>query len=172
VPGLNKEVEIMILLVTSSHRRTETGAALEQAIGEAVEVCESVRKAASMLRNNEYSSVLLDDPMVEAEGDALESMLNNLGLAIPVYVNLAVSNAERIARELRLALRRSRESRLIAVRAAESQLRSEIRDAVTGILLSAELAMRTPEIPADALEKLTSVCQLASTIRARLESVN
>jgi hypothetical protein len=32
--------------------------------------------------------------------------------------------------------------------------------------------MRTPEIPADALEKLTSVCQLASTIRARLESVN
>ena len=69
-------------------------------------------------------------------------------------------------------MRRNRESRLIAIRAAESQLRSEIRDAVTGILLSAELAMRTPEIPADALEKLTSVCQLASTIRARLESVN
>ena len=162
----------MILLVTSSHRRTECGIALEQAFGEAVEVCDTVRKAAAMLRNNEYSSVVLDDPMVEAEGDALESLLNNLGLAVPVYVNLAVSNAERIARELRLAMRRNRESRLIAIRAAESQLRSEIRDAVTGILLSAELAMRTPEIPADAMEKLTSVCQLASTIRARLESVN
>ena len=93
-----------------------------------------------MLRNNEYSAVMLDDPMVEVEGEALESLLNNLGLAVPVYVNLAVSNAERIARELRLALRRNRESRLIAIRAAESQLRSEIRDAVTGILLSAELA--------------------------------
>jgi hypothetical protein len=61
---------------------------------------------------------------------------------------------------------------MIAVRAAESQLRSEIRDAVTGILLSTELAMRTPEIPPEAVEKLTSVCQLASSIRARLESVN
>jgi hypothetical protein len=162
----------MILLVTSSHRRVECGIALEQAIGEAVEVCETVRKAASMLRNNEYSAVVLDDPMVEAEGEALESLLNNVGVAVPVYVNLAISNAERIARELRLALRRNRESRLIATRAAESLLRSEIRDAVTGILLSAELAMRIPEVPPDALEKLSSVCQLASSVRARLENVN
>jgi hypothetical protein len=51
-------------------------------------------------------------------------------------------------------------------------LRSEIRDAVTGILLSTELAMRTPEVPAEAIEKLASVCQLASNIRSRLESVN
>jgi hypothetical protein len=162
----------MILLVTSSNRRLECGAALEQAIGESVEVGETVRKAASMLRNNEYSSVILDDPMVEAEGEALESLLQNLGLAVPVYVNLAISNAQRIARELRLALRRNRESRVIAVRAAESQLRSEIRDAVTGILLSTQLAMQTPELPAEAMEKLTSVCQLASNIRSRLESVN
>jgi len=162
----------MILLVTSSNRRGECGNALELAVGETVEVCETVRKAASMLRNNEYSSVILDDPMVEAEGDALETLLNNLGMAVPVYVNLAISNAERITRELRLAIRRNRESRMIAIRAAESQLRSEIRDAVTGILLSTELAMRSHEMPADAIEKLTSVCQLASSIRLRLESVN
>jgi hypothetical protein len=162
----------MILLVTSSNRRIDCGVSLEQATGEAVEVCETVRKAAALLRNNEYSAVVLDDPMAEAEGEALEAVLDNLGFAVPVYVNLAVSNAERIARELRLALRRNRESRLIAIRAAESQLRSEIRDAVTGILLSAELAMRVPEIPPDVLEKLTSVCQLASSVRARLENVN
>lgn len=162
----------MILLVTLSNRRAQCGAALEEVVGESVEVCETVRKAASMLRNNEYSAVVLDDPMVEVEADALESLLNNLGFAVPVYVNLAVSNADRVARELRLALRRNRESRMIAVRAAESQLRSEIRDAVTGILLSTELAMRTPEMPIDALDKLTSVCQLASNIRSRLEVVN
>ena len=162
----------MILLVTSSNRRVECGKSLEQTKGEAVEVCDAVRKAAAMLRNNEYSAVVLDDPMVEAEGEALDGLVNSLGMAVPVYVNLAVSNAERIARELRLAVRRNRESRLVAIRAAESQLRSEIRDAVTGILLSVELAMRVPEIPADALEKLTSVCQLASSVRARLEHVN
>lgn len=162
----------MILLVTSSHRRAECGASLEHAVGESVEVCESVRKAISMLRNNEYSTVVLDDPMVETDCDSLDSLLNHLGLAVPVYVNLAVSNAERIARELRLALRRNRESRMIAIRAAESQLRSEIRDAVTGILLSTQLALQTPEMPPEAVEKLTSVCQLASNIRTRLESVN
>jgi hypothetical protein len=162
----------MILLVTSSNRRGECGQALEQSVGETVEVCETVRKAASMLRSNEYSAVILDDPMVEVDGDALESLLNNMGLAVPVYVNLAISNADRITRELRLAMRRNRESRLIAIRAAESQLRSEIRDAVTGILLSTELAMRTPEMPPEAVEKLTAVCQLASSIRSRLENVN
>jgi len=162
----------MILLVTSSNRRLECGAALELTAGESVEVCETVRKAASMLRNNEYSAVVLDEPMVEAEGEGLDSLLNHLGLAVPIYVNLAVSNAERVARELRLALRRNRESRLIAIRAAESLLSSEIRDAVTGILLSTQLAMRTPEMPPDAVEKLNSVCQLATHIRTRLESVN
>jgi hypothetical protein len=162
----------MILLVTSSNRRGECGRALEQAVGETVEACETVRKASSMLRNNEYSAVILDDPMVEAESEALEALLNNLGLAVPVYVNLAVSNAERVTRELRMAMRRNRESRLIAIRAAESQLRSEIRDAVTGILLSTELAMRSPDMPPDALEKLSSVCQLATNIRSRLENVN
>jgi hypothetical protein len=161
----------MILLVTSNQRRAECGTALEEVIGESVEVCDTVRKAAAMLRNQEYTTVVLDEPMVEAEDDALEPLLNNLGMAVPVYVNLAISNAQRVARELRLAHRRHGESRLLAIRAAESQLRSEIRDAVTGILLSAELAMRTPEVPPDALEKLTSVCQLATNIRARLESV-
>jgi hypothetical protein len=32
--------------------------------------------------------------------------------------------------------------------------------------------MRTPEMPPEAVEKLTSVCQLASSIRSRLENVN
>jgi hypothetical protein len=162
----------MILLVTASQRRAECGNALEQSAGEAVEVCETVRKAASLLRGNEYSAVVLDDPMVEAETEALETLLDNLGCAVPVYVNLAVSNADRVARELRLALRRDRESRLIAIRSAELQLRSELRDAVTGILLSTELALRIPEMPSDALEKLNAVRELASGVRARLESVN
>lgn len=162
----------MILLVTSGHRRAECGSALEKATGESVEVCETVRKATALLRNHEYTAVVLDDPMVESDGEALDTLLNHLGLAVPVYVNLAVSNADRIARQLRLAVRRHRESRLIALRAAELQLRSEIRDAVTGILLSTELAMRVPEVPADVLEKLTSVFQLASNVRQRLESVN
>jgi hypothetical protein len=90
---------------------------------------------------------------------------------VPVYVNLSISNSDRVMREVRQALRRHGEARLIAIRAAESLLRCEIRDAITGILLSTELALKTPELPEEAGDKMRSVCHLASQIRSRLETV-
>jgi len=161
----------MILMVTCSKRGADSVAILEAALHEQVQVCESVRKAASLARNNDYTALVLDDPMVESEPEALETLLNNAGMAVPVYVNLSISNAERVTREVRSALRRHGEARLVAIRAAESLLRSEIRDAITGILLSTELALKTPELPEEAEEKMRSVCHLATQIRSRLETV-
>lgn len=161
----------MILLVTSSKRGADCAAVLELALAESVQVAESVRRAASLARSSEFTALVLDDPMVESEPDALDTLLNNAGMAVPVYVNLSISSADRVQREVRSALRRHAEARLIAIRAAESLLRSEIRDAVTGILLSTELAMKTPELPVEAEEKLRSVRHLASQIRSRLETV-
>jgi hypothetical protein len=161
----------MILLVTSSRNGKGCVEILENAMGESVSLAETVRKAAMMLRADEFSAVVLDDPMVESEPDALDSVLNNAGMAVPVYVNLAIASSNRLVREVRSALRRHEEARLIAIRAAESILRSEIRDAVTGILLSTELALKTPELPMEAEEKLHSVCYLAGQIRSRLETV-
>jgi hypothetical protein len=57
------------------------------------------------------------------------------------------------------------------MRAAESLLRSELRGAVTGILLSTELVLDSQELPFEAEEKLKLVCQLATQIRGRLETV-
>jgi hypothetical protein len=92
-------------------------------------------------------------------------------MAVPVYVNLALSNSARVVREVRLALRRHDAARTIAMRAAESLLRSELRGAVTGILLSTELVLDSQELPFEAEEKLKLVCQLATQIRGRLETV-
>jgi hypothetical protein len=161
----------MILLVTCSKRGAECAGILEAALAESVQLADSVRKAASLARSNEYSALVLDDPMVESELDALDTLLANANLAVPVYVNLSISNSDRVQREVKSAMRRHAEARMVAVRAAESLLRSEIRDAVTGILLSTELAMKTPDLPEEAGEKLRSVCHLASQIRSRLETV-
>jgi hypothetical protein len=162
---------VMILMVTSAKAGQEWAAILESALSESVELAESVRKAASLARNNDYTAVVLDDPMVETELEALDTLLHNSGMAVPVYVNMAICSADRMVREVKSALRRHNEARLVAIRAAESLLRSEIRDAITGILLSSELALKVPELPYDAEEKLKSVCHLASQIRSRLEVV-
>ena len=161
----------MILLVTSAKAGAACAKMLEGALSETVELADSVRKASSLARNNDYTAIVLDDLMVETELDALDTLLHNTGVAVPVYVNLAISSADRIVREVKSAMRRHNEARMVAIRAAESLLRSEIRDAVTGILLSSELALKVPELPFDAEEKLKSVCTLASQIRSRLELV-
>lgn len=161
----------MMLLISSSNRAREFSTALEQALGEEVEIATSSKRALGQLRNGEYSAVILDEAFVETEGEALDMLMHHTGMAVPVYVNMAISAPARLVREVKVALRRHEEARLIAMRAAESLLRTELRGAVTGILLSTELALRSPEMPRDAAEKLRSVCQLASDIRSRLETI-
>ena len=161
----------MILLVTASKRGVECAAVLEHDLAEPVRLADNLRRATSILRNEEYSAVVLDDAMVDADPDAADILLSTSGTAVPVYVNLALSNSARVAREVRLALRRHDEVRTIAMRAAESLLRSELRSALTGILLSTELVLSSQDLSLDAEEKLKQVRQLASQIRGRLETV-
>jgi hypothetical protein len=161
----------MILLITSSRRAPEYSIALGNAIGEETEIANTAKQALAQLRNGEYSAMVIDEAFVESEPDAIDMLLRHAGMAVPVYVNLAISGPQRVIRDLKVTLRRQEESRMIAIRAAESLLRTELRGAVTGILLSTELALRTPDLPIDAAEKMRSVCQLATEIRSRLETV-
>jgi hypothetical protein len=161
----------MILFITSSPRGQDCAAALEHAVGEQVELSINLKRANALLRGSEYSAVVIDEPLVETEPEGIDALLRNSGLAIPVYVNLAISGTDRLVRDIKKAMGRHGEERIIAMRAAESLLRSEIRGAVTGILLSSELALNIPDLPEEAEEKLRSVCNLAGQIRARLETI-
>ncbi len=160
-----------MLLITTSSRAKEYCTALEQALGEEVELAGNSKRALALLRSGEFSAVIFDESFVETEDDSVDMLLHHAGMAVPVYINLAVSASARVVREVKVALRRQEEARLIAMRAAETLLRTELRGAVTGILLSTELALRNPDVPRDAADKLRSVCQLASEIRSRLETI-
>ncbi len=161
----------MILVLTSSTRASEFAVALEHELQEQTEVAPTTKRALHQLRNGEYSAVIFDEAVVESETEAIDILLHHSGMAVPIYVNFAISRPQRVVRDVKAALRRHNESRLIAMRAAESMLRTELRGAITGILLSTELALRTPDIPHEAREKLRSVCQLASDVRSRLETI-
>ncbi len=161
----------MILMITASSRASDYSSVLETAISEQVEVAGTTKRALSLLRNDDYSAVILDEAMVESEPEAIDILLQHAGMAVPIYVNLAISSSQRLVREVKTTLRRQEEARLVAMRAAESLLRTELRGAVTGILLSTELALRSSDLPHDVADKMRSVCQLASDIRTRLETI-
>lgn len=162
----------MILLVTSSPRAQQCVADIEKTTGERAQACPSLKSAAKALRCQECSAVVLDQVLLDADPAAADVVLSEADMAIPVFVNLAITSSERLLADVRAALRRREKERVMATREAESLLRSQLSEALTGILLSSQLALAVPALPAAAQARMRSVYQLAMAMRHRLEPVN
>jgi CheY-like chemotaxis protein len=160
--------EIMILLISSSAKAADCAAALEQGTRKPTQVADSLPRAITKLQACEYEAIVIDQSLLEMDFSALDRLLNHAGIAMPVYVNLALHRADRIVRQVQEGLRRAAAEKKIAMHAAESALRGKLRDEVTGILLNSELALRQPAVPALVAEKIRSVQQLAEQMRSRL----
>jgi len=161
----------MILLVTASSRAQECRAALENGTGHKTQVAGSVPQAATRLRNAEYEVLAIDQSLLEADFRALDTLLNHTGTAMPIYVNLSLHSTERVVRETQVALRRAEKEKRMALRIVERDLRNQLRSEVTGILLTSELALRNPAIPADVAAKLQLVQEMAEKLRTRLHVI-
>jgi hypothetical protein len=159
----------MILLVTTSSRAKECAAALELGTGHNTKVATSVPQALEEMQAAEYESLAVDQSMLESDFRALDTLLNHCGIAMPLYINLALHSTERVVREVQVALRRAEKEKLMAMRSAERVLRNQLRSEVTGILLNSEMALRQKSIPPDVAEKVRSVRELAEKIRSQLE---
>jgi hypothetical protein len=159
----------MILLITSSTRAPECATAIERATHEPTQICPRLSVAARTLRSTECSALILDQNLMEADPAAADVVLSEAETAIPVFVNFAICGMDRVVRDVRSALQRREGERVRAVREAEANLRSQLTEALTGILLSSQLAMEVPAVPAAAQARLRSVYQLAMSMRQRLE---
>ncbi len=159
----------MMLLVSSSTCSPECRSLLEQETGEQVSQAESVWQARCMLREGECNLIVIDQNLMEPDPLALENMLQEAVGAIPVYVNFAVNSAERLVREVRIAARRAQYERQAALCAAAQTLRNELRNAVTGILLSTDLALAEKGLPEPATVKIKVVRDLAEEMRKHLQ---
>jgi|ERR1700675_1231506 len=158
----------MILLVTSSGRASECASAIRTATGEAVVVAENLALATTLLREECYLAVVLDQQMLETEPQEAEMMLEHLDTAIPVQVNLAISGMERLVREVRAAVQRRRREEARARLAALGNLQSQLNGTVTALLLSVELALKTGGMTAVATEKVRSIHELVKKLRRQL----
>ncbi len=159
----------MILLVTASSRAKECAAALEMSARQKVDLAHSVSRSIVKLQQAEYDVLVIDESLVEIDDAAVNALLKHAGMAMPIYINLGLHSTERIVREVFAGLMRKHEEHLGAKRSAISELQSQLRGDLTGILLASELALRESSIPPRVADRINSVHRLAEQIRTRLE---
>ena len=114
--------------------------------------------------------MVLDQFLLETEPHETDSVMDHLGAAIPLQLNLAICSADRLVREVRAAVHRQRREEVTARRAAVITLQSELNGTVTALLLSCELALGAPDLTEEAVEKLQTTYGLVKRLRTQLES--
>ena len=159
----------MILLISASPAAQRCALLLEQRLEQRVEVAESLRRARALIKRDEHAVVLLDQSSIDSDALAIEELIVS-STATVLAVNLAIHDAERVLRETILALRRRERERDIARQQAEAKLRSRLKDELTGILLSSEMALHTPELPQIAQARIQQVYEAGRRMRELLNS--
>lgn len=159
----------MILLITPSARGQQCADSLNVATGQETHWAQNLQQAVARLREQTYSATVVDQFLLESDPDESDQMLEHLGTAFPVTVNFAVTGLERLVREVRSALHRRKREEASARRAVAEQMRSEMRETLTALLLSCELAMSVPDVPIPAVERIRAIDNLARDLRLRLQ---
>ncbi len=159
----------MILLITCVAKAQDCAQALHEATNEPVTVCVGLQEALLLLKEKEFSAVVFDLLLLDAQPDEGETVLKHLGSAVPVYLNFAITGTARVVRELRWALQRRKREMLAAKNDAELALRHELKDTLTALLLSCEMALQVPELPPQAETKMQTVETLAREVSAKLD---
>jgi hypothetical protein len=159
----------MILLITPQSKGPEFADSLVAATSQETHWAQNLQEAATRLREQTYSAAVIDQFLLETEPEESDQVLEHLGTAFPVYVNFALTGMERLLREVRSALHRRKREEAAARRAVAEQMQSEMRETLTVMMLSCELAMAVPDVPSPAAEKIRTIDTLARELRLRLE---
>jgi hypothetical protein len=160
----------MLLVITPSAKARGCAQAIQQVTSEETHVAATSSQALARLRAQEYVAVLIDQAFIETEPVESDMVLQHIGIAVPVHVNFAINNMDRVARELRAALQRHQKEVQRVRQEVQHALRDELKGTVTALLLSCELALQVPDLPSEADSKLRSVHELAQEMRLKLES--
>jgi hypothetical protein len=156
----------MILFITPSQCAQECADAIASATVEHVTVAESLALATSLLRAESYSAVVLDQFLLETAPDEADTAMLHAGTAVVVPVNLALCGRERLVREVRGALKRRQREEAAVRNAVLAQLQSEVNRAITGLMLSVDLALQAA--PPEASDRLRTIRELVNTLCEQL----
>src|SRR5437764_4515307 len=115
----------MILLISSLAEGEEYARRLAEQLrdSETVEWAPGIPAARKLARRDPgaVASLVLDQSSIDLQSPGLDALIQETG-ALPMIVNLALSDADRVERDLRVALRRSHQQREAAVQVARKLL--------------------------------------------------
>jgi hypothetical protein len=129
----------------------------------------SAEKSLAHLGESNCRVVVVDSGILETESKAVDRLLGELPWAVPIFPNLAVCGAERLADEIRFALRRCEKENQRACESARRELRCSFSDSVTAFLLTCDLALQESGLPFALGQKILRLHELASKMRDQLE---
>ena len=158
------------LLVTGMEGAANCAQALQTMLGISMEIAAGRRAAITALRKREYDLVVVDDSLADSDPAGTDPLWEAIGMAQPVTVNFVLSGTERVAREIRAALRRREREQELALRAATVALETELKSTVAGLLLHSQLALATEPLPEPVAGKLRLMADLVATLRDQLST--
>lgn len=159
----------MIILVTGSSRAQECAAAIERKTHQKAVVVSSLPRVIECLQQQDAEAVVIDESFQQVESGIDTVVATHSGTAVPIYVNLSLHGADRVAVEVSCGLQRLVQERLMSMRAAAGEFRNQLRGEVTSILLSTELAMQDRSLSPGVSDKLRAVHEMAERMRQKLE---
>lgn len=160
----------MLLVITPSAKARDNAQSIQRVTSEETHVVATSSQALARLRAQEYVAVLIDQAFLETEPVASDMVLEHIGTAVPVHVNFAISNMERVARELHAALRRHEKQVLLVRQEVQKAMRNDLKGTITALLLSCEMALQVPNLQTGAESRMRAVHELAKEIGSKLES--
>jgi hypothetical protein len=155
-----------ILIIAKEDAARIVADLLHREFDRAVEVAPSRRAGLAALRRAEYSLVLLDEGLAFADVEIIESLYEKALVTQILELNFAISNSQRILRQVRAAFTRRAHDLAQAREAATITLQNELKSSVTGLLLESQLALRAA--PPSNAAKLRYLVELAGDLRNRL----
>ncbi len=156
------------LIVTPMEGIESTAAALAAQLKLTVEVAASRAAALRLLLRRSYQVVILDQILADSDPDGAELIWQHAGVAIPLQVNFALAGSARLEREVRTALARRQREQQLADTAATAAVDAELKNAITGFLLEARLALAEENIPPQVESRLRTMAGMADRLRERL----
>ena len=157
-----------VLLISTMRDGKACAVAMAEQLDVPVEFAAGRREGLSALRREDYSVVVIEESLAEADPDWADLAWQQAGTAVPMEVNFAISARTRLVREVRGALARRQHETDMARREAAAAIGSELKGSVTGLLLQTQLTLREPGVPPMLAPKLQHLVELATEIRERL----